>query len=91
MVLQGGRVQWGGQPQSSQPRTPQGAGGCRTQTGQAGGTGGWHQRVASAVAPSGGGSAAVVPARLPPPRAAPAEFGVILQRKIMVIFLPPYA
>lgn len=27
----------------------------------------------------------------PPPRAAPAEFGVILQRKIMVIFLPPYA
>lgn len=27
----------------------------------------------------------------PPPRTAPAEFGVILQRKIMVIFLPPYA
>lgn len=27
----------------------------------------------------------------PPPRAAPADFGVILQRKIMVIFLPPYA
>ena len=57
-------------------------------------------RLGRCMTPMGGISGGTVGARAerlrcppgsPPPRAAPAEFGVILQRKIMVIFLPPYA
>lgn len=51
----------GGQPQRCQTRTPEGAGGHGTQTGQAGGTEGWHWWRHR----QGEGRAAAVPAWLP--------------------------